>query len=219
MTAPFETQWLYSGMQNGTNCESVCANTCADRIKNNPSVRKAMFDDAYSFGGADYEIDVCVPNEYSVVYNANGGSAQEDMPEQSFVYDKTQNLSQNTYTKSRYEFNGWNTESDGSGDSYIDTENVINLTATENGIITLYAQWLRTPFVCASNKWLHIGNEQMCLLENAPQLPALGIQINGTPYYLQISNDTEKPMNENSSTKMHIYYNGAEYNIHDASID
>jgi len=36
---------------------------------------------------------------------------------------------------------GWNTESDGSGDNYNAGESVKNLTAEQNGNVTLYAQW------------------------------------------------------------------------------
>ena len=46
------------------------------------------------------------------------------------------NLSDNQYERNGYTFNGWNTQSDGSGQSYTNCENV---TFTENTV--LYAQW------------------------------------------------------------------------------
>ncbi|MBR5248771.1 MAG: InlB B-repeat-containing protein [Lachnospiraceae bacterium] len=55
-------------------------------------------------------------------------------------------LSKNMYTRIGYEFVGWNTEADGSGQSFTDREKILNLT-DENydemggGVVVLYAQW------------------------------------------------------------------------------
>ena len=56
-------------------------------------------------------------------------------------YGTSDNLVTNRFVKTNYTFAGWNTEADGSGDSYNDVQSVVNL-STENGtIVTLYAQW------------------------------------------------------------------------------
>jgi len=78
-------------------------------------------------------------NTYTVEYNANGGIGTTNSS--SHTYDESKQLTINGFTRSNYEFIGWNTKPDGSGDSYTDQQVVSNLT-TENGVIvTLYAMW------------------------------------------------------------------------------
>ncbi len=48
---------------------------------------------------------------------------------------------QNTFKKTGYPFAGWNTNSDGTGASYVDQASVVNLTDKQDTTITLYAQW------------------------------------------------------------------------------
>ena len=50
-------------------------------------------------------------------------------------------MNENVFTREGYAFNGWNINADGSGTSYTDKENVINLLATQGAVVTLYAQW------------------------------------------------------------------------------
>jgi len=52
-------------------------------------------------------------------------------------------LRKNSLTCTGYIFAGWNTEADGSGKSYVDGQEVINLTTEDNGIVKLYAQWIK----------------------------------------------------------------------------
>ena len=70
-----------------------------------------------------------------VYYNANGGSGSMDS--QSFYPDDGESITikSNTFTRSGYSFEKWNTSSDGSGTSY-------NAGSTYKGNgMTLYAQW------------------------------------------------------------------------------
>ena len=83
-----------------------------------------------------------VPNEYTVVFDANTGSGK--MANQSFRFDETQNLNANRFKKAHYTFTGWNTEANGSGTGYRDKARVQNLTFMQNGTVTLYAQWEKT---------------------------------------------------------------------------
>lgn len=64
-------------------------------------------------------------------------------------------LTENNYTKEGYVFIGWNTKPDGSGVSFSDSAGIYNLsnvdwrdestwTETDNGTITLYAQWRKS---------------------------------------------------------------------------
>ena len=64
-------------------------------------------------------------------------------------------LTENNYARVGYVFTGWNTRPDGSGTAYTDKAEIYNLsnadwkdsstwTGTDNGTVTLYAQWKRS---------------------------------------------------------------------------
>lgn len=78
-------------------------------------------------------------NKYTVAYNANGGTGT--MANQELTYDKSATLNANTFKRTGYRFNGWNTKADGTGTSYADKASVKNLTANSGGTVTLYAKW------------------------------------------------------------------------------
>ena len=86
-------------------------------------------------------------NTYTVSFNANGGTGT--MSNQSFTYDVEKNLTTNTFTRTGYTFAGWNTNAGGGGTSYSDKQKVKNLTATNNGTVTLYAQWTPISYTIA----------------------------------------------------------------------
>jgi len=79
------------------------------------------------------------PNTYTVIFDANGGTGT--IENQIFTYDIPQKLNKNNFTKQNYDFDGWNTESNGSGISYKNEQEVSNLTDINNDEIILYAQW------------------------------------------------------------------------------
>ena len=81
------------------------------------------------------------PNTYTVKFDKNDGAATGTMTDQSFTYDVAQQLTANAFVKTNWKFAGWNTKADGSGTSYSDQQSVSNLTATNNGVVNLYAQW------------------------------------------------------------------------------
>ena len=94
--------------------------------------------EGYVLANTDITVNaVYTANEYTVVFNANGGAGS--MPNQTMRYDTFANLSANTYAYAGHTFAGWNTQADGTGTSYADGENVKNL--AESGEVTLYAQW------------------------------------------------------------------------------
>ncbi|CAK7021313.1 MAG: hypothetical protein EUB_02143 [Eubacterium sp.] len=79
-------------------------------------------------------------NRYTIKFDGNtadGGGT----PEQAMTYDTAAHLTANGYTKTGYSFTGWNTQPDGGGTTYMDGQNVINLTVTEGEEVSLYAQW------------------------------------------------------------------------------
>ena len=81
------------------------------------------------------------PIKYYINFNSNYGSGEEDNVIQDFTYDVSNSLLKNTFTKANYYFSGWNTKIDGTGNSYTDEEDVLNLTDEDNSVIELYAQW------------------------------------------------------------------------------
>ena len=98
-------------------------------------------------------------NVYEVVFNGNGATSGS-MSNQSFTYDQAKNLTANTFARnyivtfkfnagtdttytvedSNYTFNGWATSASGAK-VYSDKQSVSNLTSTNNGAVTLYANW------------------------------------------------------------------------------
>ena len=84
-------------------------------------------------------------NSYSIVFDRNKGTGSSNvvgtMDNESMTYDLAANLTENVYTRDGYTFTGWNTKADGIGIPYSDKAEVINLVDTNNGSITLYAQW------------------------------------------------------------------------------
>ena len=89
-------------------------------------------------------------NAYSVGFNANGGTGI--MSEQAFVYDTAQGLETNRFTKEGYTFKGWSTTANGQV-IYTDGATVNNLTATNHGIVTLYAVWEANQYTVTFKDW------------------------------------------------------------------
>ena len=99
-----------------------------------------------------------IPNSYTVSFNGNGATGGSTAT-QNFTYDAAQNLRANGFVKNytvsfvpgegltatsavaASTFKGWNTAANGSGTSYSNGQSVKNLTSTNNGSVTLYAQW------------------------------------------------------------------------------
>ncbi|MDO4961370.1 MAG: InlB B-repeat-containing protein [Eubacteriales bacterium] len=80
------------------------------------------------------------PNTYTVSYDANGGSGSA-MASTACTYDKESTAPANTYTYADHLFVGWNTKADGTGTYVAGGGALLNLTAADNGSVTLYAQW------------------------------------------------------------------------------
>lgn len=90
------------------------------------------------------------PNKYTVVYDKNGddkAGITGTTESSAHTYDEAQNLTDNGYERIGYTFIGWNTKSDGTGNSYADKESVKNLTTEPNDTVILYAQWGAKSYV------------------------------------------------------------------------
>ncbi len=77
--------------------------------------------------------------EFNVAYNSNGGSGTMNDDNSPYKYGSQVTILQNVYTRSGYNFTGWNTAADGNGTSYA-AGNEFTMPAYD---VTLYAQWSR----------------------------------------------------------------------------
>ena len=97
---------------------------------------------------ADTNITIkAVANSYKVKFDGNGstGGAMETQP---MTYDSTDELTANAYTKTGYKFAGWSTTQNGNCE-YPDKASVKNLTAKNDGTVTLYAVWTKKQVIPA----------------------------------------------------------------------
>ncbi|MBQ8575355.1 MAG: InlB B-repeat-containing protein, partial [Clostridia bacterium] len=91
-----------------------------------------------------------VANSYKIAFNGNGATSGS-MSNLAMTYGTAKNLTANTFVKTGYTFNGWNTKADGSGTAYANKVSVKNLTSAKGGTITLYAQWKANSYKIAFN--------------------------------------------------------------------
>lgn len=77
-------------------------------------------------------------NAYFICFDANGGNGT--MKEQTFYYGVRQELQKNIFAFTNHFFSGWSTAKTG-GKQYADGDSILNLSAGNGDVITLYAQW------------------------------------------------------------------------------
>lgn len=107
------------------------------------------------------------PNTYTISFNGGEG-AEGTTASVTATYDAPATLTANGFTKSGYNFAGWTATSGGTVVEYSDGAQVLNLTATASGTITLYAVWttktVLTPDVAVQTKTYN-GAAQAFLLD------------------------------------------------------
>ena len=106
-----------------------------------------------------------IGNTYTITFDANGGEGTMDP--QQFVFNGNEGvtLNPNVFTRTGYDFLGWNTAPDGSGDSY---QNGDMITIYSN--TTLYAQWTINKYTIT---WLDYNGNLIDTTEvNHGELPA-----------------------------------------------
>ena len=89
------------------------------------------------------------PNSYTIIFNANGGSGT--MAALSMTYDTAKALTANAFTRTGYTFSGWAAGSSGAK-VYDNKQSVNNLTAEQDGKVTLYAVWTANTYSVVFNK-------------------------------------------------------------------
>ena len=86
------------------------------------------------------------PVSYAVRFNGNGATGGA-MSNENFSYDSAKALTANAFSRTGYEFSGWNTKADGKGTAYANKASVRNLANTQGAVVNLYAQWKALPKV------------------------------------------------------------------------
>jgi uncharacterized repeat protein (TIGR02543 family) len=81
------------------------------------------------------------PITYTVAYDKNADDAIGRTENSSHTYDAEKTLTSNGYTRTYFSFAGWNTEANGNGTNYSDSQDVKNLTTTNGDTVRLYAVW------------------------------------------------------------------------------
>lgn len=101
------------------------------------------------------------PNNYFIQFDKNADDARGDSKLQHLIYDERYKLEKNPFYRKGYEFKGWNTKADGTGDSYADAEEVKNLRSNQNDVVMLYAQWVLDSGL-KSNKpnWVQVTDKR-----------------------------------------------------------
>ena len=84
-------------------------------------------------------------NAYTIRFHANDGASEDRTEDQQAAWDQTVALKANAFSREDWTFAGWNRAADGTGESYADGQQVLNLTADKDGVVDLYAMW--TPGV------------------------------------------------------------------------
>ena len=148
-----------------------------------------------------------IPITYSIQFHANGGEGE--MTNQEFTYDVSQSLKKNTFERSDYLFSTWNTKEDGTGTSYGDEEEILNLTSTKDEIIHLYAKWIEEPDVSYEIKDYIVDNNS-----NTIDWVPIGTSLNsykskfilGEGYTIDIDLGNKTSVYTGSTVK--VYYQG-----------
>ena len=111
-------------------------------------------------------------------------------------------------TKDNYTFLGWCDDAD----LTLNCSEEKTIPAGSTGHKVFWAKWEPR---CDSHKYLHIGDNAICLYETKPTSPALVVMSGDTKYYAHMCTDCDKTMNGATGSKLHIKYNNKTYNVYD----
>ena len=91
---------------------------------------------------------------YSVTYDANGGSGNMTDSNSPYTSGNPVSVMDNTFTRSGYAFNHWNTKADDSGTKYLEGDSF-----EINSPVVLYAQWDEIPNnLAGQSETINFGN-------------------------------------------------------------
>lgn len=103
-----------------------------------------------TLGATDYTADITLEatwtaGTYSVSFEKNAADATGTMDDQEFAFGETKALSANQFTRTGYQFLGWNTTPDKTG-LKADYANMAEYTLAQAENVTLYAHWYLTAY-------------------------------------------------------------------------
>ncbi len=81
------------------------------------------------------------PNVYKIQFNPNFKDPKQQMYDEVLFYDEEQKLFRNAFLNPGHILLGWTEDEAGQSDLYLDEAKIMNLTAENDGVLTLYAQW------------------------------------------------------------------------------
>ena len=115
----------------------IVSNTSVMRFNNNSGQKRFRYFQSSTYNNQQpvqlYKKNYTVPT-HSIHFNSNGGEGS--MNDQSGNEFEPMTLQENAFTRIGFVFEGWNTQSDGTGDYYVDGATVMLFDD-----LTLYAQW------------------------------------------------------------------------------
>ncbi|MEI6578689.1 MAG: InlB B-repeat-containing protein [Eubacteriales bacterium] len=82
-----------------------------------------------------------LPIHYTITYDKNTGDIGTGTADSAHTYDVYKTLTPNGFEKVGNDFLGWNTQADGLGTSYNNTESVKNISSTNGATVTFFAVW------------------------------------------------------------------------------
>jgi uncharacterized repeat protein (TIGR02543 family) len=123
--------YIAANADSGSSTATVTWYLGANQITKSPTTAQT-----FTAGAGDtWMYALWVPNKYTVTYDSNGGSGS--IAADTVYYGSSYTTKSNSFERTGYTFNGWNTKSDGKGTSYSAGGSISNISAN----ITLYAQW------------------------------------------------------------------------------
>ena len=150
-------------------------------------------------------------NEYTVVFDA--GEGKGSMEPMTLTYDDADDaqgtaLATNEFTKTGYHFTGWNGSD---GNTYTDGEEVLNMTAVKDDVITLTAQWAPNKYTVV----LHGKNKNVNQTFIYDQAQKLNDAPKATGYYFKgwatkaggsvVYTENQKVKNLSTGEKVDLY--------------
>lgn len=148
------------------------------------------------------------PIKYTVTYKGNGSTGGTTI-DSDHTYDSSKALNNNGFVRAGYDFVGWGYSPADANPTFVDKEEVLNLSNTHNGTVTLYALWTPAEFSISfdSNGGLGIMTSQKLKYLSSATLKANAFSLFGNGF---AGWATSK---ENADKGIVAYGNGADYTM------
>ena len=154
-----------------------------------------------------------IPATYTITYHANGGTGE--MAQSTFNMDVEYSLSLNEFTRAGYTFKHWATNSDGSGNTYTDGQNVTNLTTNRGANVDLYAVWQPKIYTITYMANGGLSADYSLNIEFGANMPNVDIPTPAdgyvfTGYYLEPTGSTQYYDATGTPVSTYVVYNRTE---------